>query len=88
MIAEISVPINDFIDNESSLSYRNSSSGTDFTYIQRYGELMKVRLDQLWFWTDEWQDGEKEVDNLISMGEFEEFDSLDEMFIALHEPKK
>jgi hypothetical protein len=37
-----------------------ASGGTDFTYIQINGENIRVRTDQLWFWTDEWQAGEQE----------------------------
>jgi len=81
----ICVPINDNMKKISLSSYLSSSGGTDFIYILHGGKNIRVRVDQLWFWTDEWQAGEQEVDDYIRAGEYEEFDSLDAMFQALHE---
>ena len=38
---------------------------------------------QAWFWTDEWQAGEKEVDCLIAKGEIHSFDSMAEFLETL-----
>ena len=35
--------------------------------------------DQAWFWTDEWQKGEREVDEALANGEYDEFDNVDEL---------
>lgn len=36
--------------------------------------------DQEWFWTEEWQAGERQVDEEYRRGEYNEFDSVDAMF--------
>ena len=41
-----------------------------------------VDSSQLWFWTREWQAGERKVDEHYRKGEFEEFESLDEMYAS------
>ena len=48
---------------------------------------MDKNLSSHWFWTDEWQAGEKEVDAYIQAGEYEEFDTLEELFDSLAENK-
>ena len=46
---------------------------------------MELRADeprlesQVWFWTEEWQAGEREVDEHIARGELTTFDSVDEL---------
>jgi hypothetical protein len=44
-----------------------------------------VRIDpeQLWFWTPEWQAGEREVDRELQAGLYEDFDSMDEFLATL-----
>ena len=39
--------------------------------------------DQAWFWTPEWQEGEREVDEAIAAGRTTYFDSADEFLAAL-----
>lgn len=39
--------------------------------------------DQAWFWTPEWQEGEREVDEHIAGGRTAYFDSVDEFLAAL-----
>lgn len=41
----------------------------------------KLDPDQAWFWTDEWQAGEREVDEELKAGNAVRFDS-DDAFIA------
>jgi hypothetical protein len=40
----------------------------------------RVNPDQAWFWTDEWQAGEREADADIAAGRFRRFDG-DEAFL-------
>ena len=47
------------------------------------GDLIKIDPDQAWFWTEEWQAGEREVDQHIKNGEYETFDSMDDFFATL-----
>ena len=51
-------------------------AGDTLYYI--YGKPTLPRDDQSWFWTKKWQEGEKEVNELIKKGEFETFDSMEE----------
>ncbi len=43
-----------------------------------------VPEDQTWFWTKEWQAGEREVDEELARGEYEEFDSAEDLIADLH----
>ena len=40
---------------------------------------LPVPASQAWFWTEEWQEGEREVDEHIARGELTTFDSVDEL---------
>jgi hypothetical protein len=42
---------------------------------------LQLRLDQAWFWSAEWQAKEREADNAVTSGDYDEFDSIDD-FIA------
>ena len=44
-----------------------------------------VPADQSWFWTKEWQQGEREVDEEIARGETTVHDSLEDLFAHLDE---
>lgn len=46
----------------------------------------RIRIDptQTWFWTDEWQAGEKQVDAEYEQGLTEHFDTIDELFNRLN----
>ena len=41
--------------------------------------------DQTWFWTDEWQAGEREVDQQLANGDYLEFESMEEALKYLDE---
>lgn len=59
-----------------------------FTMTERgvYVRGMKlVPADQAWFWTPEWQAGEREASEQIARGEYETYDSMDAFFDALGE---
>ena len=81
----IHVPINDNVGTIMLSSYLESSSGTDFIYIQRDGESIRVRMDQLWFWTDEWQKGENKVEEYIREGNVQTFDTPEEFLRTMRE---
>ncbi len=45
-------------------------------------EMVPVSLipkDQLWFWTREWQEKEREADRALARGDVKEFDSVDDL---------
>lgn len=44
-----------------------------------------IPADQAWFWTEEWQQGEREVDEEIARGETTVHDSPEEFFAHLDE---
>jgi bifunctional DNA-binding transcriptional regulator/antitoxin component of YhaV-PrlF toxin-antitoxin module len=45
--------------------------------------VITIPADQAWYWTEEWQAGEREVDEEIARGEGRTFDSAEEMFDTL-----
>jgi hypothetical protein len=44
----------------------------------------RVPKDQAWFWSDEWQAGEREADQALANGEYQDFDDIDEALAWLH----
>lgn len=38
-----------------------------------------VPAEQAWFWTDKWQEGEKEADDNIKTGKVKSFDNIDDL---------
>ena len=42
-----------------------------------------ISSSQSWFWAEEWQAGEREVDEYIEAGNFETFDSMEEFLDTL-----
>jgi len=47
-----------------------------------------VDASQAWFWSREWQEGEREVDRLYAAGEYEVFDSGEAMIEELRSMAK
>jgi len=47
-----------------------------------------VLNSQLWFWSDTWQEGEKQVNQDIKDGNILEFDSLEEFLDSLRKVDK
>jgi len=43
-----------------------------------------IDADQAWFWTEEWQEKEREADEALRKGEFEEFDRVEDLLNDLH----
>ena len=60
--------------------------------VKLFGELRRraglkpqsIPDDQAWFWTEEWQKGEREVDEALARGEYQDFESVDELIKELH----
>ncbi len=50
--------------------------------------LAMIPRDQLWFWTPEWQAGEREVDEDIAAGRVETFHSAEELIGSLRRARK
>jgi hypothetical protein len=65
--------------------FSNSTAKSIFTYILRGGEVIKTSTDQLWFWSNEWQEGERRVDKYIHEGNVQEFDTMEEFLRTLRE---
>jgi hypothetical protein len=42
-----------------------------------------IPADQAWFWTEQWQEGEREADEQAAAGQGRYFSSAEEMFAAL-----
>jgi bifunctional DNA-binding transcriptional regulator/antitoxin component of YhaV-PrlF toxin-antitoxin module len=42
-----------------------------------------IPADQAWFWTPEWQAGEREASEQIARGDYQTFDNLDDFFASL-----
>ncbi len=47
------------------------------------GDVIEIDPDQAWFWTPSWQAGEREVDDDLAAGTYEEFASMDEFLNTL-----
>lgn len=47
--------------------------------------MVAVPADQAWFWTEEWQAGERQVDEDIDAGRNERFDSAADFAAALQD---
>ncbi len=62
---------------------RSSTDEAGIGLVLINGTPTEIDLNQAWFWTDEWQAGEREVDELIRNGEVEEYDSLEDLFDSL-----
>ena len=70
------------VERKTSVS---APTGTANAVIHLNDEWIEIDTTQSWFWTEEWQAGEREVDEYIAAGEYEEFDSIDDMFDALNQ---
>ena len=44
---------------------------------------IEIDPDQFWFWMPEWQAGEREVDEELQSGQYEELDSMDDFLATL-----
>lgn len=69
--------------------YRLDEPGAQLELIEREDGVLElhphaaVPVDQAWFWTPEWQEGEREAAADIAAGRVERFDSDDDLLDAL-----
>lgn len=68
-------------------SFIHSSSDSGGVYISsRSGSgRILVDSDQLWFWTNEWLDGEQRVQEYIRAGNVQEFDDMEGFLLSLED---
>ncbi len=66
--------------------HRLDEPGSQVEISEREDGVIELRphiaipADQAWFWTEEWQKGEREVDEDIAAGRVKRFDSVEELF--------
>jgi len=63
--------------------YIPSSADRGKELIQIDGESIVIDSSQRWFWSDEWQAGEKRVDKYIEEGNIEKFSSMEDFLSTL-----
>jgi hypothetical protein len=63
----------------------DSSTGTATRVFYDLGGFIQTNTDQSWFWSEEWQSGEKEVEEYIEKGEVETFNSMEDFLRTLQE---
>lgn len=64
--------------------------GDTLELIEEGGELKVVPMVQVpaaqkWFWTEEWQEGEREAEQEIKAGDVATFNNLDDLFADLND---
>jgi AbrB family looped-hinge helix DNA binding protein len=47
-------------------------------------KTIKVPRDQAWFWAPEWQEKEKEADEDIRKGRYQEFEDVEDLLKDIH----
>ena len=55
----------------------------EFAIYKNFAEANGFDRSQAWFWTDEWQAAEREVDEDIAAGRVQSFDSMKEFLATL-----
>jgi hypothetical protein len=50
-------------------------------------EALATTEDQAWFWTEEWQAGEREAEADLTAGRYEAFDTMEELIDDLGWPR-
>ncbi|MFD7429568.1 AbrB/MazE/SpoVT family DNA-binding domain-containing protein [Streptomyces sp. NPDC091387] len=68
------------VDQGDELEFEITSAGE----VTVHG-LTKIRSDQAWFWTPEWQDGERRASEDIAAGRTAVHEDADSMFAHLDE---
>ena len=61
--------------------------GETVVFLEKNGELVLqvIDPDQAWYWTQEWQEGEREADEDIAAGRtLGPFDNVEDLIEALH----
>jgi len=44
---------------------------------------VEIDPEQAWFWSEEWQAGERKVDEDLRLGRYEDFDDMDDFIASL-----
>jgi len=47
-------------------------------------KTLKIPRDQAWFWSESWQQREKEAENDLASGKYREYDTADDLLKDLH----
>lgn len=50
--------------------------------------MIKDKKDKSWFWSKEWQEKERQADEDMKAGRYEEFDTVEELIASLRESVK
>ena len=83
-MAEMTMTLPFVFPNRDTLDLKSSTdSGGTITLVIQNGEFEAIPASQYWFWTEEWQEGERKVDEYIAAGDFETFDSIEEFLDTL-----
>ena len=56
-----------------------------FIPILHEGRIIMIDPEQSWYWTDEWQAGERRVDEYIRNGDYDTFDTMEEFLRTLRD---
>lgn len=64
-------------------SQSRTESGTCYAVHPATRELVEIDPEQRWFWTPEWQAGERMVEEDLRLGRYEDFDSMDDFLQSL-----
>jgi hypothetical protein len=52
-------------------------------FVTPSGELVEIDESQAWFWSEEWQAGEREADEDLLLGRYKDFDNMDDFINSL-----
>ena len=78
----------DLLEQASRLARKLSQAGSKHkpltTPIPELKRPKHVPKDQEWFWTEEWQAGEREANEALARGDYLEFDTVEEALAELH----
>lgn len=59
-------------------SQSRTESETCYIFHPVTGQLVEINPEQRWFWTPEWQAGERMAEADLRLGRYDDFDSIDE----------
>jgi hypothetical protein len=74
----------DYLEPASKLARDLSEAKPSELPIPHLKRPKHVLADQAWFWSEEWQRGEREVNAALKMGDYEVFDSMEELVADLN----